>query len=183
MSTTWNISYLKTGGNPASSWSDCDLCLPGLSKMSSQHITCRNQRQNLYRHAQSNKYFQGMRICALQYGRKKRNVMLCSQSPKEILKQCGWQTAALYWSLGNKEARLSPLLLAMLPWEIQLTSLCFSVFWPSLIKTIEIHCKNALCWVLPLSVWGNNTGVHSGCASWLLFPVSVSSPGYPLQAA
>lgn len=27
---------MKNGGDPASSWSDCDLSLPGVSKMSSQ---------------------------------------------------------------------------------------------------------------------------------------------------
>lgn len=51
----WNTLYMKTGGDPASSWSDLDLSLPGLSKMSSQHITCRSWRENLYRHAQNDK--------------------------------------------------------------------------------------------------------------------------------
>ena len=117
-----------------------------------------------------------------------RNVMLCSLSPTEILKQHRLQAAVLCWRLGDKEARLSPPLLAMLPWEIQLPALCSSVFWPSLIKMTEIPRKNALCWVLPLSTWGNyslvsNTGVHTGWAQQLRFPTCVSSPGHPPQAA
>lgn len=142
MSTTWNISHMKTRGGSASFWSDCDLSLLRPSKMSSQHVTCRNQGDNLYRHAQRDKRFQGMRLCALHYGRKTSNGMLCSQSPKEILKQCEWHCVL---ELGHKEARLSPPLLALPPREIQLAALCFSVFWPNLVKTIEIPCKNALC--------------------------------------
>lgn len=86
MSTAWNISYMKTGEDPAPSWSGWDLPLPGVPKLIPQHDTCRNQGENLYRHALSDKYFQEMRICALQYESKKGNVMLCSQSPKEIIK-------------------------------------------------------------------------------------------------
>lgn len=64
----------------------CDLSLSRPSKMSSEHATCRNQGDDLYRHAQRDKHFQGMRLCALHYGRKKSDGMLCFQSPKEMLK-------------------------------------------------------------------------------------------------
>lgn len=39
--------------------------LPGLPKLIPQYNTCRNQEEN-YRHALSDKYFQEMRICAIQ---------------------------------------------------------------------------------------------------------------------
>lgn len=66
----------------------------------------------------------------------------------------------------------------MLPWEIQLTALCFRVFWPSLRKTkFEIPCKKAhYHWVFGgAALWWApqvlTLAVHAGCCFLLMFLV------------